>query len=161
MFRACRPWLMFLALAVLPGCHFSGRAYEGATRPESSVSVLRGHNRVFGGGIFIQQVDSQTPFYPMLTKVEILPGRHTIQIVYSSYRPNYILSLPPMTAILETDQVTSTRSMAKGTCSRPTSLGSGSWTPRPRKSSGSGSPRDGGVYFPVMNVKIETRPSSP
>ena len=103
MFRACRPWLMFLALAVLPGCHFSGRAYEGATRPESSVSVLRGHNRVFGGGIFIQQVDNQTPFYPMLTKVEILPGRHTIQIVYSSYRPNYILSLPPMTAILETE----------------------------------------------------------
>ncbi len=55
--------------------------------------------------MFVQRVDDQTPFHPMLTKVEVLPGKHTIVIAYvsSDPLPPNLIRLLPVIAIVETE----------------------------------------------------------
>src|SRR5262245_24354630 len=85
--------LVLLALTALSGC-FSGQAYEGPARPESSVAIIYGHNRMFQSKMVVRQVDDQEPFLPMLNKTELLPGKHTILFVYTMYDNNGCL-IPP------------------------------------------------------------------
>jgi hypothetical protein len=76
-----RTRLVLLAVTAVSGC-FSGKAYEGAARPESSVSTIYGHNRMFQSKMMIRQVDDQEPF---LAEAEILPGKHRVLFFYAPY----------------------------------------------------------------------------
>jgi hypothetical protein len=82
--EAGRALLVLLVVTAVSGC-FSGKAYEGPARPESSVAFIYGHNRFFQSKMVIRQVDDQEPFLPMLNEAAVLPGKHTILFLYSMY----------------------------------------------------------------------------
>lgn len=101
---ACRCLLIFIAIAASSGC-YSGKAYEGKARPESDIAIIFGRNPLFGPAMLVHQLDNQAPFYPSLARVEVLPGKHTVYIMYmshSSLPPNEIRALP-VVAVLETE----------------------------------------------------------